>query len=246
MPRFFRRFTLILFLAAFVPAQAARQTSPQVDIATGDMEAVRGALIRTLQGRGFKLTSDSTSLMSFSKPVEGMRGPLSQLLLGNAYSTPPQLEAHFSLAKTGDHIQVAGNVEVSTEMPGGQVKRQDLTGNERMNQDLTGILSDVNLAVAALSPTAVNLPPRSIGIALKSHPQGAEIVGVASAGPAAHAGFLQGDILTHVNGIALTGMNAQEITKLISAAGDTVQLTSVRTGAVTVEKADSRTFAPEH
>jgi S1-C subfamily serine protease len=83
-----------------------------------------------------------------------------------------------------------------------------------------------------------------MGIAFDRRPEGALILGVSPAGPAARAGIVKGDLVTHVNGIALAGMSVQEILKLITAAGETVQLTSARTGPVTVEKADPQSFAP--
>jgi hypothetical protein len=110
--------------------------------------------------------------------MEGFRGAVAQLALGNSYSTTPQIELKLVLAKQRESIQVTGYVAVSTQMPGGQVRQEDMSTSDRWVRDVQGMLSEIDAAYRASIPAASVFPKGSIGILFDAVPSGALLVEV--------------------------------------------------------------------
>jgi hypothetical protein len=231
------------WLALTVATIAAAAAQPaRVEIYSTNLEAVRAAAITALQTRGFMLSNESSSLFTFTKPMEGFRGAIAQLALGNSYSTTPQIELKVTLAKLVESIQITGFIAVSTQMPGGQVRQQDMSTDARWVRDVQGLLSEIDAVYRASAPAVHAFPKRSIGVVFESSSLGAVLIEVVSGGPAERAGLTKGDEITHINGISLAGMSSSEIQRLLVAAGDVVELASSRLSEIAVEKADPSTF----
>jgi hypothetical protein len=67
------------------------------------------------------------------KMMSGFKGALAQVLIGNSYSTTPELKARFQAVAvpTGTRVQVVQWVE--TQMAFGQIRRQELNGSKAFN-----------------------------------------------------------------------------------------------------------------
>lgn len=58
---------------------------------------------------------------------------MTQLLIGNAYSTPPVDKVRFSISKVEFSTHVWADMWVETQMPGGKTNKVQLTDNNSKN-----------------------------------------------------------------------------------------------------------------
>ena len=69
---------------------------------------------------------------------------MGQALIGNSYSTPPQMEISFSWIKTNNGSKVlVSRYDMSTQMAFGQINRQTLLGNNTNFNQLVDLLNRV-------------------------------------------------------------------------------------------------------
>jgi hypothetical protein len=83
------------------------------------------------------------------REVSGGRGILAQALLGNSYSTEPQLMIRFAILRDGKSVRVQASQWVELQMAGGQTRRTPLDGRKQR-------LELENVLIAA---GAHNVPP---------------------------------------------------------------------------------------
>ncbi|HAU8242088.1 TPA: hypothetical protein I8298_004360 [Citrobacter freundii] len=58
---------------------------------------------------------------------------MAQLMVGNAYSTPAKSKLRFSISKVGNDVKVWADPWIESQMPGGQVNKMSMTGNDVKN-----------------------------------------------------------------------------------------------------------------
>lgn len=61
---------------------------------------------------------------------EEMKGALAQVLIGNSYSTAPEVEVRFAIIPQGPNIRMLAYQWVETQMTFGHVRRMDLIGKK--------------------------------------------------------------------------------------------------------------------
>lgn len=88
-----------------------------------------------------------------------------------------------------------------------------------------GAMNDL-VITASLNETQVGL-----GVELKAHDQGAELVGIVENSPAAEVGLLEGDIIVSVNNRSMAGLTLNQVADSLSgSAGTSVSLEILRNG----------------
>lgn len=122
----------ILFAGcATAPPKSAETPSghPEITIASTDMQRIRGNLISRNATTGWILEQETQSILLFTRTDSSgsAQSAATQVLLGNAYSTPPKYEARYTLIPVATGTRVIVNASVSTQMPGGQVNRLSLS-----------------------------------------------------------------------------------------------------------------------
>ena len=131
-----RRSTLVVVLAslagcATAPPKSTQTASghPEIVIASSDLKKVRANLISRNASTGWVLEQETESTLLFTRNDSSgsFQSAATQLLLGNAYSTPPKYEVRYTLVSVQPGVRVIVNVSVSTQMPGGQVNRMSLS-----------------------------------------------------------------------------------------------------------------------
>jgi hypothetical protein len=91
------------------------------------------------------ITNDSKYSTTMTKPCgDGFGCIMGQALIGNSYSTPPQMEVSISWIETynGNKVMVS-RYDLSTQMAFGQVNRQTLLGNNTNFNQLVDLLNRV-------------------------------------------------------------------------------------------------------
>jgi len=122
----------LLSACASQPPKSVQTVSgwPEIEIAA-DKKAVKDYfMLKNVEG-GFQVENESDSSLTVSKvdTSASFNAALTQVALGNAYSTPPKYEVKYYFNQLPGRVKVLTNIAVSTQMPGGQVNRQFLNEN---------------------------------------------------------------------------------------------------------------------
>ena len=88
---------------------------PEVTINTTNTSRIKGALVSTLGENGYGLTQDTPYSLIFGKQLEGSGAVLYQVALGNAYSSPPQMNMAFTFAPAGQATRVFAHINISMQ-----------------------------------------------------------------------------------------------------------------------------------
>jgi hypothetical protein len=105
---------------------------PEITINTDDMAAVKSALLADMLTAGYMMDSESESLMTFSRATKGGESFVAALVVGNAYSTNRRV-TKIMLIKQPGSVRVVVLPMVTAQMPGGQVRSQELKSPEIVN-----------------------------------------------------------------------------------------------------------------
>lgn len=102
---------------------------PEIVVAVKDSKPIRSNLIARNAGTGWVLEQETESTLLFTRTDTSgsFQSAATQVLLGNAYSTPPKYEARYTFISMPEAVRVIVNVFVSTQMPGGQLNRMSLS-----------------------------------------------------------------------------------------------------------------------
>lgn len=142
--------TLILILTAVLIGCATppqNPGNPEVVILSTNWQAIKQNIIDRNLRMGWMLEQETESLLLFTKVDESrsQASVLTQVLLGNSSSTSLMYEARYVLAQTASGIRVVASGAMSTQMPGGQVNRQSITGSrfDEMQNQLIKVKTEV-------------------------------------------------------------------------------------------------------
>lgn len=97
------------------------------------VEEAKSRIISGCNSRGVLVQDVAGNQVFCGKTMEGMEASLAQLALGNAYSTTPERKIKFVVYQDGADAKVTAQQWVETQMPYGQVKRQELNSNKQRN-----------------------------------------------------------------------------------------------------------------
>lgn len=91
---------------------------------------------------GGEVTDQDDRHVLCRKPMTGGKGILAQALLGNRYSTSPDMMVRFTILKDGSATRVQASQWIEIQMAGGQTRRNDLNG-QKQRSDLENALIGV-------------------------------------------------------------------------------------------------------
>src|SRR5207237_10483900 len=129
-------------------------------------------------------------------PFGGFKQALAGALLGNSYSTPPNVYAAFSMAQVGSNVRVQARAWMETQMAFGQVRTMQYDDSKSK----TGLMSFLTAAGAQLpNGTVFNTP--WIGIAnRKDDTNTLNVTHIFNGSHAQQAGRAIGEQITGTNG----------------------------------------------
>ncbi|MEP6785931.1 MAG: hypothetical protein ABI898_09345 [Sphingomonadales bacterium] len=66
-----------------------------------------------------------------SRTIDGLQGAFAQVIVGNSYSTTPELKVRFSIVRSEKFFRVQASQWIETQMAFGQVRRAPLDGKKQ-------------------------------------------------------------------------------------------------------------------
>lgn len=93
---------------------------PEAEYPGKTKEQVKDALLNYCNGKGLIVFESSDSLVICGKQTDSI---MSQMLVGNAYSTPAMAKIRFTIASTNNTPKVWSDMWLESQMPGGQLNQ---------------------------------------------------------------------------------------------------------------------------
>ena len=122
------------------------------------LKIIKDAVIGVFASDAWVITNDSNYSTTMTKPCgDGFGCIMGQALIGNSYSTPPQMEISISWIETynGNKVMVS-RYDLSTQMAFGQVNRQTLLGNNTNFNQLVDLLNRVKRKIEDDNPILID------------------------------------------------------------------------------------------
>jgi hypothetical protein len=142
-----------VFVFAAIPASAGNP--PVVVYFAGTADDAAQTLASLCVNKGIPVIEQDARHVQCANEMSGLSGALTQVLIGNAYSTTPQQVVRFSIIPGKGYASVQAVQWVETQMAFGQVRRTAIDGRkqaERLRATLVG-------AGASLTPPALVQAP---------------------------------------------------------------------------------------
>jgi hypothetical protein len=202
---------IISLVAALLASSSAMAGKPAASTPSGLPEAVftdttladaEGKIASACMDKGWQITTQTTNQVTCQVPFGGFKQALAGALLGNSYSTPPNVFAAFSMAQVGPNVRVQARAWMETQMAFGQVRTMQYDDSKSK----TGLMSFLTAAGAQLpNGTVFNTP--WIGFTNRKDDTSAlNVTHIFTGSPAQQALLAIGDQITAVNGKTFKSM----------------------------------------
>lgn len=122
-------------------AQPSRDDGPIQIWFAGSQEDVGARLANLCIDRNALVIEQSSHHVLCSRATSGFDGALARVIVGNTYSTQPELKFRFSLVQDRGSVRVQAVQWLETQMAFGQVRRSELDGR-RHRSDFRRVLID--------------------------------------------------------------------------------------------------------
>ena len=150
--------TLILASCVSQPDRIYTSSGKPEIMTSAPLEIIKDAVIGVFAADAWVITNDSNYSTTMTKPCgDGFGCIMGQALIGNSYSTPPQMEISISWIETynGNKVMVS-RYDLSTQMAFGQVNRQTLLGNNTNFNQLVDLLNKVKRKIEDDNPILID------------------------------------------------------------------------------------------
>ena len=170
-----------------------------------------------------------------AQPVTGVKGAITQALLGNAYSTAPVIHLKFTAIGAGADtlLQISQSLDMTSAF------------GRPMNNTIPIKPSEVATILAAAGQRDASAPPLSavatttgpkFGVQFAQVPDGLYVRSVTPESPAAAAKVVPGMVITHLNGVPLAGMEQTAVLRMLGAFQGEATFTIIGVGDVKMRK----------
>lgn len=149
--------TTTLFLTACATGTPVNTPSgwPEALFDTNNKPEVLDRIANGCADRGLYVTSQTSTHVMCERTMDDLGGVFAQALLGNSYSTTPQMRVRFSAFQAGDKVRVQAHPWIETQMALGQVQRADI----RTGKTASDIQAFLTRLAAQQSPTRITSQP---------------------------------------------------------------------------------------
>jgi hypothetical protein len=238
------KFAAALFVAVSACATTPPQTlqvatpsgRPEALFLTGEVSEAAGQVASGCMNAGMTVVSNNGYQVVCEVAMTMTQSVVTQLAIGNSYSTTPRQFIQFNLADTGDAVRAQATGWVETQMAFGQMRRmpidQSIAWKNQMQQALFSVggvpvpgtvdssaKAKIGFLMADLSPDG------------KVGERGAVFVsGVFPGGPAEVAGLQVCDRVDYVNGAKVVNVAGYTLEASRTAAGSPIKITVTRGG----------------
>ncbi len=200
-----RKFALIVGCLMLTPAFASKpfavtpSAKPEMNF-SGNAAQTSSALASKCMDASWRVVKSSPEEVTCEAPLTAGRSMVTQLLLGNSYSTPPRRFFRFNIVEGNGISRVQSSGWVETQMPFGQVQRVDFDNAEFHNSIMNFLGgSGGKLPIGTTFPNHVVM-----GVEMDNVPNGKSrallVKSVTPSLPAERAGILAGDLIVRISG----------------------------------------------
>tara|TARA_R110002110_G_scaffold410574_1_gene634189 strand:+ start:72 stop:569 length:498 start_codon:yes stop_codon:yes gene_type:complete len=154
--------TLVLSSLTFLLAACATGTPintpsglPEALFDTDNKPEVLDRIASGCADRGLYVTSQTGTHVMCERTMDDLGGVFAQALLGNSYSTTPQMRVRFSAFQAGNQVRVQAHPWVETQMALGQIQRADIRTGKTAS-DIQTFLNDLARTVERPAPETAN------------------------------------------------------------------------------------------
>lgn len=220
---------IVLFISALNVATATLASDRAVLTLSGQPDVVfqettlgdaASKIANHCMNAGWQITSQTTNQVVCEVPMGTMQSALTQMLIGNSYSTTPRSFVRVNIAQIGSHTRAQANAWVETQMAFGQVRQQPFSDDKTFN-NLMGFLT----GAGGQLPPGTRFPGNYIGIDGQPESDGRRVsipvTKVFPGSPGAEAGLEVGDRILKVNGA--TFKNQEDFGKKLNKVGASVR-----------------------
>jgi hypothetical protein len=141
---------ILLFAGCATEPLGTASGNPEVTVQSTNVPRIKATLISGLASQGYQVTQDSPFLLGFVGPVNPAAGALYQALMGNAYSSTPQMRVAFNFASLGDSTRVFGHIAVTMQNAFGQSQETNLDRG-KAGHELQTVLTQLKAEMEAHS-----------------------------------------------------------------------------------------------
>lgn len=136
-------------------AEKERMNRPAQITVNASAERVRALIVSRAASQGATIEEASEYRIVLSRRVGGVRGVLTQALIGNAYSDEPKYQASFVVVETEPgKTLVTVDAAVVVRMALGKVNRVDLNKNKEVRADIDRVLEGLKAQAETQQPAA--------------------------------------------------------------------------------------------
>lgn len=107
---------------------------PEALFDTSDKTQVLDRIANGCADKGLYVTGQSGTNVMCERTMDDLGGVFAQALLGNSYSTTPQMKVRFSAFQTGDKVRVQAHPWIETQMALGQTNRADIKSGQTVSE----------------------------------------------------------------------------------------------------------------
>ena len=111
--------------------------------AQSDVAAIRSRIIERCAAHGSTVQETGVQSVTCSRVLQGMQAVAISYGMGNAYSTAPEGKTQFLITQSGSDVRVVAQSWVELQMPGGQVRRQNVTDAKTRNYTQTFLRDEI-------------------------------------------------------------------------------------------------------
>ena len=123
--------------ASVLISPLAEAKGPTVAYFAGPPTATSDSIANMCITRGDMVVEQDDRHVLCQREMSGMSGVFAHLLIGNSYSTPPQVFMRYAINKWQDQVIVQATAWMETQMAFGQTRRQPMDGKKPSSQLLS-------------------------------------------------------------------------------------------------------------
>jgi membrane-associated protease RseP (regulator of RpoE activity) len=186
--------TILIFESCTVTQPLATPSGkPDVTINTTDRGKIKSAIINRFMSGGYQMVSESDYGVVFSRQWNNFNGILYQSLLGNSYSSTPNVIIRINMATLDGATRVLLQPSVSMQNAFGREDINELTNRDLLTQ-FQQLLQEIKNEVELTDRPRIGINVDEKGT----------IVQVIDGWPAQKSGILVGDSIIYINGNPFT------------------------------------------
>lgn len=106
---------------------------PEIILKNKSIDKVKENIMNKCSSKGALVQDVQSHSVLCGKVLDGNDEFWARLLVGNSYSTTPERKVRFMIFPSGKDVRVTAQEWIETQMPFGQLRKTEMTGNNQRN-----------------------------------------------------------------------------------------------------------------